>query len=307
MRPASWTAQRANRPRSAPSVVSVRAWVGGGAWVGAGVSRARASRALRAEGDRRMASVVGDADVTELHARLIPEDSRYGGLVLRRFDEYTAGLRTLTELGNEVRSIPESDYNRRASKERLTAYRDQALELDNLDDVIADTAAFLGRERLWREAWDRQEAPVRADLEGVDAMLRDDVPAEGRGLVEAQSVREYATAGLALLDQLRTQLEQEQISPDDALDELKRTRDGLSGRLDALASAVVAFFPAGEALYDVLVALAKQGLVLTLFLIGAGLSRATLRTVGTRPLVQGVLLWLAVAGASLAAILTWTP
>ncbi len=76
--------------------------------------------------------------------------------------------------------------------------------------------------------------------------------------------------------------------------------------LFALASAVVALVPAGKPVFDVLVMLAKQGLVLTLFLIGAGLSRATLRAVGARPLVQGVLLWLAVAGASLAAILSWT-
>ena len=76
--------------------------------------------------------------------------------------------------------------------------------------------------------------------------------------------------------------------------------------LFALASAVVAVFPAGEPVYAVLVASAKQGLVLTLFLIGSGLSRATLRAVGARPLVQGVLLWLAVAGASLVAILAWT-
>jgi uncharacterized membrane protein YadS len=40
-----------------------------------------------------------------------------------------------------------------------------------------------------------------------------------------------------------------------------------------------------------LVSLAKVGLTLTLFLIGAGLSRATLKTVGVRPLVQGVVLW----------------
>lgn len=59
-------------------------------------------------------------------------------------------------------------------------------------------------------------------------------------------------------------------------------------------------------MYDALVAAAKQGLVLTLFLIGAGLSRTTLRAVGAWPLVQGVLLWLAVAGASLAAVLAWT-
>ncbi|WP_412068890.1 YeiH family protein [Rubrivirga sp. IMCC43871] len=73
--------------------------------------------------------------------------------------------------------------------------------------------------------------------------------------------------------------------------------------LFALASAVVAAAPAWTPVYGALVALAKQGLVLTLFLIGAGLSRATLRTVGVRPLVHGVLLWAAVAGASLAAIL----
>ena len=73
--------------------------------------------------------------------------------------------------------------------------------------------------------------------------------------------------------------------------------------LFALASAVRAAWPAGEPAYGLLTAVARQGLVLTLFLIGAGLSRATLRVVGVRPLVQGVLLWLAVAGASLGAIL----
>ena len=76
--------------------------------------------------------------------------------------------------------------------------------------------------------------------------------------------------------------------------------------LFALASAVVALVPQGQPVFTAVVVLAKQGLVLTLFLIGAGLSRATLRAVGARPLVQGVLLWLAVAGASLAAILSWT-
>lgn len=77
--------------------------------------------------------------------------------------------------------------------------------------------------------------------------------------------------------------------------------------LFALASAVVAVAPGGAPVYDAVVAVSTRGLVLTLFLIGAGLSRATLRAVGARPLVQGVLLWLAVAGVSLAAVLAWTP
>lgn len=58
---------------------------------------------------------------------------------------------------------------------------------------------------------------------------------------------------------------------------------------------------------ELLARLARAGLVLTLFLIGAGLTRATLRAVGLRPLLQGVLLWLLVAGLSLWAVWRWVP
>lgn len=43
----------------------------------------------------------------------------------------------------------------------------------------------------------------------------------------------------------------------------------------------------------------RLGLTATLFLIGSGISRATLKEVGWRPMVQGVLLWLAVGLTSL--------
>jgi uncharacterized integral membrane protein (TIGR00698 family) len=45
--------------------------------------------------------------------------------------------------------------------------------------------------------------------------------------------------------------------------------------------------------------LGRLGLTATLFLIGTGISRATLREVGWRPLLQGVLLWLIVGVTSL--------
>jgi len=50
---------------------------------------------------------------------------------------------------------------------------------------------------------------------------------------------------------------------------------------------------------------ARWMLVLTLFLIGAGLTRATLRSVGTRPLVQGLILWIAVGSLSLLVVWRW--
>lgn len=116
---------------------------------------APAGAGLRAEGDRHLASVVAEMDVTELHARLIPEESSYGGAMLRRFDQYRTGLRELTELGNQARAIPERDDDGKAALETLTRYR----ELDRLDDVIADTAALLNLDRSWREAWSGRSAP----------------------------------------------------------------------------------------------------------------------------------------------------
>jgi len=47
---------------------------------------------------------------------------------------------------------------------------------------------------------------------------------------------------------------------------------------------------------------ARTALVVSLFLIGASLSRVQLRAVGPRPLAQGLVLWLAVASVTLAAV-----
>jgi uncharacterized integral membrane protein (TIGR00698 family) len=52
-----------------------------------------------------------------------------------------------------------------------------------------------------------------------------------------------------------------------------------------------------------LVLIAKIGLTITLFLIGAGLNINVLKSVGLKPLLQGVLLWGCIAIASLFAIL----
>jgi uncharacterized integral membrane protein (TIGR00698 family) len=49
--------------------------------------------------------------------------------------------------------------------------------------------------------------------------------------------------------------------------------------------------------------LGKIGLTVTLFLIGTGLNRDTLRKVGVRPLLQGLTLWIIVGSGTLALIL----
>jgi uncharacterized integral membrane protein (TIGR00698 family) len=56
-------------------------------------------------------------------------------------------------------------------------------------------------------------------------------------------------------------------------------------------------------LFDSLINLAKAGLTVTLFLIGASLSRGALKAVGLKPLIQGIVLWLTISIVSLLAVL----
>ena len=72
-----------------------------------------------------------------------------------------------------------------------------------------------------------------------------------------------------------------------------------------LATVIRTYAPAEipPSLFDSLVMLAKTGLTVTLFLIGASLSRETLKKVGVKPLIQGVLLWIVISLVSLWAVL----
>ncbi len=65
------------------------------------------------------------------------------------------------------------------------------------------------------------------------------------------------------------------------------------------ASLIVTFLPDFKVVYAGVVNVSKIGLTITLFLIGAGLSRETLKTVGVKPVVQGVILWVLISVVSL--------
>jgi uncharacterized integral membrane protein (TIGR00698 family) len=69
-----------------------------------------------------------------------------------------------------------------------------------------------------------------------------------------------------------------------------------------LAAVANTYVPPFAPAYPVLSRVGRVGLTVTLYLIGTGLSMSTLKQVGMRPLIQGVLLWAAVAITSLLAI-----
>ncbi|WP_394336349.1 YeiH family protein [Flavobacterium glaciei] len=70
-----------------------------------------------------------------------------------------------------------------------------------------------------------------------------------------------------------------------------------------LAMIANTYLPEMERIGPHFVSVAKIGLTVTLFLIGAGLNRIDLKSVGLKPLAQGVLLWTFIAIATLISII----
>lgn len=73
-----------------------------------------------------------------------------------------------------------------------------------------------------------------------------------------------------------------------------------------LAMTINTYFPLVQMYSSYLVAIAKAGLTVTLFLIGCGLSKQVLLSVGIKPLLQGVALWLIISVSALWMILHFT-
>ena len=70
-----------------------------------------------------------------------------------------------------------------------------------------------------------------------------------------------------------------------------------------IAALLNTLLPAFNPAFGVLNHIGKIGLTVTLFLIGTGLNKETLKRVGARPLLQGLTLWIIVGASTLALIL----
>jgi uncharacterized integral membrane protein (TIGR00698 family) len=71
-----------------------------------------------------------------------------------------------------------------------------------------------------------------------------------------------------------------------------------------VASIITTVAPDGEEVYKWIKTIAKHGLVLTLFLIGSSLTRDDIKTVGFKPMLQGVILWVIISVSSLLAVMS---
>jgi uncharacterized integral membrane protein (TIGR00698 family) len=70
-----------------------------------------------------------------------------------------------------------------------------------------------------------------------------------------------------------------------------------------IAALIATLIPQGEMVYQGIKSVAKNGLILTLFLIGSSLTREDIKTVGFKPMLQAFILWVLVSISSLWAVM----
>jgi len=257
LRDAQWTdgtiagvrrgAELINQPWYQSRAFQVSAWVTGalaalgiGAWLTVGAVTRAGSRKELARGDRSYASVSTDLDVTELNASTIPESSSYGSSVLEKHRNFLNRYNATTGLSNRVHALTPKALGRRSNLKLVREYADAAAELDALDDVIADSNALLNKFTVWPTAWDRQLAPFRSDLAGVEQLLS---KRHGQGdSATAAALRSFRDASLREIERWTAELTDGTITPEAALDRLRDARSHLSVLLKNHAETVIEGF-----------------------------------------------------------------
>ena len=244
-------AELINQPWYRSAAFLITAWVTGGiAALGAAawfIVRAVTRSACRKQierGDRSYSNVSMDLDVTELNAGTIPESSRYGSQVLEKHRTFLSRYATVTELSNQVHALGKRSLSSRKNLKLARGFADSAAELDALDDVIADSNALLNRADTWPTAWDRQLAPFRKDLAGLEQLL---TKRHGQGdSATAAALRSFRDESLREIERWTAELADGRISPERALDRLYEARTRLSELLENHAETVIQGFAKNE-------------------------------------------------------------
>ena len=196
----------------------------GFAWLWYYLWRGFAARRRAREALRHYSQVTHDYETTELLAGTIPEDEPHGAQVMARYrwfrSEYEKVTRSWQDFGNPYRA----QWFGMSVLGRATELEKRSALLDSLDDVIANTATFLGRSPGWDRVWSNEQGPVLEDLQSLRRLCHEidssDVAENGSIAERTKEEREWVRSRKQRLDDMTSSLEDGSLQPSAALDEL---------------------------------------------------------------------------------------
>ncbi len=218
------------------SIVGGLAALGLGTWATVrAVNRKKAAQHIK-RGDAGYSSVSLALDVTELNAKTIPSSSSYGALVLEKYRNFSNHYNEAGPLNQQAHAFSKKELSKAKNVKITKKYADLAIELDDLDDVIADTNTLLNRFSGWGDAWDRQAGPMVHDLEQLTSLTSQ---REAKDIPTAAALTSFQGQKLAELQALAADFQAGRLSPEQALDGLKNIRQELTTLLQEHSSAMI--------------------------------------------------------------------
>jgi len=236
------------------AVVAVGA-VGAGSTVLVLLSRRAAARREMDEYLPAYRDVLAQRALTDASARTLPESSLYARAAAQDYAEYGAEIAEAERLHERLPDPAQRSWGwglRRGQRELAADFSRVVRSLDDTDDALIAAADLLHRIGGWREAWERELAPLRDSLARMDEVLADD---EQQTTSEQQAASELADLGRDIdteMAELTVRLEEDRITPDSALERLDTLTRELSAAVTRLQEARIARLAEDESEAEVL-------------------------------------------------------
>ena len=181
--------------------------------------RGLSARRMFEQALRHYAQVTDDYEVTELHARLIPEGETRGARVMAHYRWFRDEYESLTRSWQDLGSPRGAQWFEPGVFQRVREIKRRSAALESTDDIIASNAAFLSLSSNWERLWRQEQQPVLHELDLLLSQCQwiDSYAFTPRGTVE---VRELVRAHHQRLSEMTAELSAGLLQPSAALDEL---------------------------------------------------------------------------------------
>ena len=191
----------------------------GAGGVGYYLWRGLSARRMFEQALRYYAQVTDDYEVTELHARLIPEGETRGAYVMAHYHWFRDEYESLTRSWQDLGSPRGAQWFEPGVLQRVRDIKRRSAALESTDDIIASNAAFLSLSSNWERLWRQEQQPVLHELDLLLGQCQwiDSCAFTPRGTVE---VRELVRAHHQRLSEMTAELSAGLLQPSAALDEL---------------------------------------------------------------------------------------
>lgn len=183
----------------------------------------------------RYQDVLATRAVTDSSARTLPESSPYARAVLQAHEVFGRRIAEAQQLHEQLPapSLRPWSWGLRSAQRMLSRdFADTVGYLDDTDDSIIAAADLLHRIGDWRSAWERELQPLRDSVTEVEELELDESEMGEEERRAAAELTDLCESLPAEFDELTTQLEQDRIDPDSALERL----DTLTRELSAAVS-----------------------------------------------------------------------